>query len=283
MELFKFSNKEFKEIQMEIINQFPGRYKKIQLHQKTANSSIFFAFDIIDNRKVAIKYIPKSSSFYQGVFDEFKILFQFKHPNLVKVLDYGHIEKKGIYYTMPLYEKINPVEYCKSNKVKGFLNIFFQLLCGLHFLHQRGKHHGDLTLNNLFVTETNGRLSVKITDFGLSSLIAADKISDISGTAKYLAPELLTGKPASSITNQSDLYSLGIVLYEIVSGKPPFSDKDVIRLMEDHIRRNVPKIRAVFPTEPGIKEIIYKLLEKKAVEKISRLSSGSGKVASIHK
>jgi len=249
-------------MQMEAIQQFPSRYKKIQLHQTTANSSIFFAFDIIDNREVAIKYIPKSSSFYQGVFDEFKILFQFKHPNLVEVLDYGHIDKKGIYYTMPMYQKIDPVEYCRTKKIKGFLNICFQLLCGLHFLHQREKHHGDLTLNNLFVIETNGQLSVKIADFGLSSLIAADKISDISGTAKYLAPELLTGKLSSSITKQSDLYSLGIVLYQIISGKPPFSDKDVIKLMEDHIRRNIPRIRPLFPIESEIKEIIYKLLEK---------------------
>lgn len=247
---------------MEMINKFPGKYIKIKLHQKTANSSIYFAEDTADNSKVAIKFIPESSSFYQGVFDEFRILFQFKHPNLVEVLDYGQIPQKGIYYTMPLYEKINPVEYCREHKIKGFLNIFFQLLCGLHFLHQRHKYHGDLTLNNLFVTETDGQLSVKITDFGLSSLIAADKISDISGTAKYLAPELLTGKPASSITRQSDLYSLGIVLYEIMCGKPPFSDKDVIKLMEDHIRRNIPKIKPLFPVEPGIIEIVNKLLEK---------------------
>ncbi len=247
---------------MKIIDQFPGKYKKIRLHQKTANSSIFFASDMIENREVAIKYIPESSSFYHGVFDEFKILFQFKHPNLVEVLDFGHIEGKGIYYTMPLYQKIDPVAYCKKKKIKGFLNIFFQLLCGLHFLHQRVKYHGDLTLNNLFVTESDGRLRVKITDFGLSSLIAADKISDISGTAKYLAPEILTGKPVSSITRQTDLYSLGIVLYEIINGKPPFSDKDVIKLMEDHIQRNIPEIKPLFPIESGIEEIIYKLLEK---------------------
>ena len=252
---------------METINQFPGKFKKVKLHQETANSSIFFAFDMTSKQEVAIKFIPQSSSFYQGVFDEFKILFQFKHPNLVEVIDFGKIEKKGIYYTMPKYHKIDPVEYCKKNKIKGFLNIFFQLLCGLHFLHQRGKHHGDLTLNNIFVTEEEGQLSVKITDFGLSSLIAADKISDISGTAKYLAPELLIGKATSSINRQSDLYSLGIVLYEIISGKPPFSDKDVIKLMEDQICRNIPQLKSLFSIEAGITDMIYKLLEKEPAKR----------------
>ena len=246
---------------MEIVKWLPARYSKINLLKKTTNSSIYSAYDMLTKTKVAIKLISRESSFYQGVYEEFKILFQFRHPNLVEVTDYGYIKDRGIFYVMPYYEKIDPIEYCERKGITAFLNIFFQLLCGLQFLHQRGKKHGDLTLENLIVTEKANRLQVRISDFGLSSLIAAEKISDISGTAKYLAPELLS-KTNAAITVQSDLYSLGIVLYEIVSGKAPFQEKNAVKLMQSHLRKDIPPLQPNFKFEEGIKKIIYKLLKK---------------------
>ena len=249
-----------------IIKKLPTRYENVVLQKESVNSLIFSAYDKLSKRKVAVKLISKTSSFYQGVYDEFKILFQFQHPNLVEVTDYGLLEDVGVYYVMPFYEKIEPISYCKKKGIDAFLNIFFQLLCGLHFLHQRRKRHGDLTLDNLILTKAENQLQVRISDFGLSSLIAADKISDISGTAKYLAPELLS-KPKAGITFQSDLYALGIVLYEMSSGKAPFEDSNSLKLMQAHLQKKVPALQPNFALDGGIENIIYKLLEKNPVRR----------------
>ena len=242
--------------------QLPARYTNLKLMNKTMNSSVYKGYDKYTNDDVIIKLVSSASSFYKDFFEEFKILFQFNHPNLMEVLDFGFCPNDSLYYTMPYYKKIDPIKYCAKNGVKKFLEIFVQILNGIEYLHNRKKLHGDLTIDNIIFYLIENKIRVKISDFGLSSLLVTEKITHISGTAKYIAPEIISSSNESHFSKASDYYSIGVILYEILTGKPPFQKGNTIDIMKQHIKEKIPAIKPLFKIEPKIVNTIKKMLLK---------------------
>ena len=192
-------------------------YRILSKIHESKNSTVFLVHNESKNKKEVLKVFSEDSPFYEGVFEEFCMIKQFDHPNLIQANEFGFFENK-LFYSMPYYKISDIRQYCKENPV-SFHDLLLQMLEGLSYLHKRNKIHGDLSFSNiLFINSAKGYPTIKISDFGMSSLIISKKISDVSGTVFYIAPELLKAKDKPILSVKTDIYALGIILQQIVYG-----------------------------------------------------------------
>ena len=198
-----------------------GRYRIIGLLGKGGMGEVYRADDLTLQQTVAIKFLTEQFAANDSVRKRFqhevRVARQVSHPNVCRVHDIGEIDGR-LYLTM---EYIDGEDLASVTRRIGYLprdkaiEISQQLCSGLAAAHKQGLLHRDLKPANVML---DGQGVVKITDFGLAGF--SDQIEDIrSGTPAYMSPEQLAGK---EVTVQSDIYSLGLVLYEVFTGRPAF-------------------------------------------------------------
>jgi len=211
---------------------------------------VFRAHDAVLSREVAIKVLHRSLAGDQAFVERFRrearAAATLNHPNIVAVYDWGSVD--GIYYMV--------MEYVHGRSVRDLLNanvklapaqaaeIVRQTLAALEHAHARGIVHRDLKPENILVT---GDGVVKLTDLGLARAFAdgrATRTGAVTGTVQYLAPEQIRGEPADP---RSDLYSLGIVTYELVTGRLPFTGETPMSIAYKHLSDRVPAPSSVVP------------------------------------
>ena len=243
---------------MRIIKDLPERYIIKDVIKETKFSTSYTGFDDETNEKILVKFIPKDSIFYNLIYNDYMMLFQFKHPNFVQVKDFGIIDDKGLYYIIPQYEKIDPIKIIKEEKISFFLEVFFQFLCGLHFLHQRKKIHGNLNPNNVIISKENNKIRVRISDYVIASFINPKELISLTEYKEFIAPELITEHNAS-FTKYSDYYSLGVILFKMIYNTIPIDEYFIIR--ENNLLYD-EKVAPLIDVDEGIIKIILKLLNK---------------------
>jgi eukaryotic-like serine/threonine-protein kinase len=237
---------------------------------------VYRAFDRLTGRKVAFKHVrsPESSMLFTTVGEsvdyrralaqEFKTLASLRHPNIISVFDYGFDGNLQPYFTMELLE--DPQDILQAGLGRPFqqqLDLMVQTLQALMYLHRRDIIHRDLKPDNVLVV--GGQ--VKLLDFGLAvqrEIIERQQRESISGTLPYLAPELLLGQPASK---QSDLYAIGMIAYELFSGKYPFSISSVDDLVGSIIH-TMPDVAAL-NLDPRVADVLSRLLSKSPEDRFS--------------
>jgi predicted Ser/Thr protein kinase len=201
-----------------------GRYRIIALLGKGGMGEVYRADDLTLGQPVALKFLPDDAARDQGLLERFKnevrIARRVSHPNVCRVYDVGEVEGH-VFFTMEyvdgedLASLLRRIGRLPEDKA---LDIARQLCAGLAAAHTKGVLHRDLKPANIML---DGRGQVVITDFGLAGVadqIRGDEVR--SGTPAYMAPEQLDGKEVST---RSDIYSLGLVLYEVFTGKRAFS------------------------------------------------------------
>jgi serine/threonine-protein kinase len=145
------------------------------------------------------------------------------------------------------------------------LNIGLQVAPALKHAHDRGIIHRDIKPHNLIRTADG---TVKLTDFGIARVFAGKALTvtgGLVGTAEYVSPEQATGKP---VTNKSDLYSLGVVLYTLITGKPPFEGHDVVDLLHKHRYAQFDRPKRLVPDLPyDLEDIVCRLLAKNPADR----------------
>lgn len=248
-------------------NHIPQKYSYQKTILDEVNSRIILAEDKQTQKKVVLKYILPQSPFYKGFFEECLCIREIEHPNLVEILETGYLPSGVYYYVIPYYPKLDPIKCCREKGIEVFLEIFQQILNGLNYLHERDKLHGDISLDNVLIYKKKEKIKVKITDFGLSSLIVAKHLTDISGTAYYLAPELLAEHGRTNLTQQTDLYSTGILLSILLTGEFPKPDADPLEIMKNRIKNKENQLTPTFPMDDEIISIIDKMLAYKTEER----------------
>ncbi|NWG18609.1 MAG: tetratricopeptide repeat protein [Chloroflexi bacterium] len=209
--------------------------------------AVYRATDRLTGQAVALKRVAAASGsdqlstgyemdFRLVLAQEFKILASLRHPHIISVLDYGFDELRQPYYTMELLDGAATIlEAGRGKPLIEQVGLLVQMLQALSYLHRRGVTHRDLKPSNVLVTGG----AVRVLDFGLS--IAAENrggetASSTAGTLAYMAPEVLIGGIANALT---DLYAVGVMAYELLTGQHPFHVEDVTQLIND-ILYNAP-------------------------------------------
>jgi len=242
------------------------RYEILEILGEGGMAFVYKARDTQLERFVAIKTLKPNYVNQETFVDRFKreakTAANLNHPNIVQIFDWG-IEKEP-YFVMEYIEGNTLTSIIAKNKTISLSDILFigaQVSSGLHAAHQKGLVHRDIKPGNIMITPDG---KVKVTDFGIVSLQNEEsditKTGSILGTASYISPEQAQGKPVSI---ESDLYSLGTVLYELITGKAPFSGDSPISTATKHLTEK-PEKPSVFRRDlpKGVESAILKLLEK---------------------
>jgi eukaryotic-like serine/threonine-protein kinase len=211
-------------------------------------------------RKVALKVIKPGMDTRQVVarFEaERQALALMDHPNIAKVLDGGTTESSRPYFVMELVKGVPITEYCDLNQVpiRQRLELFLSVCQAVQHAHQKGIIHRDLKPSNVMVMSHDGTPVVKIIDFGVAKAIGqqlTDKtiytqFAQMVGTPLYMSPEQ-AGQSGLDVDTRSDIYSLGVLLYELLTGTTPFDRERLRELSYDELRRI---IREEEPPKPS--------------------------------
>ncbi|KAJ3042505.1 Checkpoint kinase 2, partial [Rhizophlyctis rosea] len=200
---------------------------KLAIHKRTGDQ---YAVKIIDRRRFAM-----NSKITLALDREVEILKSITHPNVVRFHDvFGDNDRT--FLVMELVSGGDFMEYITTRGLLGEAEcqwFFRQMIMVVKYLHGRGITHRDLKPENFLVTE--GR-QLKLADFGLARAVGAEVLSTVCGTPIYLAPEVITSTQVAAYGLKVDLYSLGVILYFMVSGRPPFDDTEQ-QLVYEKIRR----------------------------------------------
>ncbi|MDX2090278.1 MAG: protein kinase [Kofleriaceae bacterium] len=201
------------------------------------------------------------------------------HPNIVGVSDFGIVDDGPCYLVMEALEGESlgaRLEREKRLPWREALEILRGVLLGLRHAHDRGVVHRDIKPDNVFLAKKDGATVVKILDFGIAKLYAGSPDDPAStragltvGTPAYLSPEQAVG---GEIKPASDLYSTTIVLFEMITGRPPFEDKDPLAMLGAHVSRPPPTIAEVVPglsVPPELEDLIQRGLIKTSTDRIN--------------
>ena len=251
---------------MQIGQIIKERYEITQLLGEGGMSYVYKAIDKQLQRTVAIKTLKPNYVEQEKFVERFKREAQtaanLNHPNIVQIFDWGIGDEP--FFVMEYIEGNTLTSIIAKRRTISMNDILFigaQVSSGLQAAHSKGLVHRDIKPGNIMITPKG---KVKVTDFGIVSLQNEEsditKTGSILGTASYISPEQAQGKPVSK---ESDLYSLGTVLYELITGRPPFEGDTPIATATKHITDKPEKLstyRADIPK--GIENAVLKLLHK---------------------
>jgi len=246
-----------------------GRYEILDELGRGAMGIVYKGEDPKIHRTVAIKTVMLSD-FDEEMLDEMKERFfreaesagTLTHPNIVTIYDAGE-EHDLAYIAMEFLNGYDLEDYTKKEKlfpVRETLSIVVQVAEALDFADSKGIVHRDIKPANIMRIEETGE--VKVTDFGIARITSSSKTKTgvIMGTPSYMSPEQVAGK---KVDGRSDIFSLGVVLFEMLCGSKPFEGEDMTSLMYKIAKEKHPSVKSINPKVPAvIEKIIDKALEK---------------------
>lgn len=222
---------------------FGRRYQTGKMLGQGGMGSVYEALDKLTGEKIALKRVtglaenqnfssPNDSlNFRLALAREFKVLASLRHPNIISVLDYGFDEQRLPYITMELVEDAANFVEAAQKQPDEQINLLIQLLQALAYLHRRGILHHDLKPSNVLVKYNT---NVKVLDFGLA-MEPEQAQGDVQGTLAYMAPEIIQGRePTTAI----DLYAVGVIAYELFTGRHPFDTENMQKLLQEVLFSN---------------------------------------------
>lgn len=267
-----------------------GRYKLLQKIGEGGCGVVYGAEQEEPvRRRVALKIIKlgmETKSVIARFEAERQALAMMDHPNIAQVFDAGATDRGRPYFVMELVRGIKLTEYCDQNHLdtRARLKLFIQVCHAIQHAHQKGVIHGDIKPSNIMVTLHDSMPVPKVIDFGISKATEArltDKslftsYSQLIGTPAYMSPEQ-ADMSGLDIDTRSDIYSLGVVLYELLTGRTPFDPKTLIATGLDNMRKT---LREKEPARPSIK-LTTLSLEELSRAATDRHENASGLVASL--
>lgn len=258
--------------------KFFGEYTVVKKLGEGGMGAVYLARQDVIEQTVALKVLhanaAESQEIVQRFYREAKVISMLTHPNIVRVFIFGRSEDNLLYLVM---------EYVKGRELRDELDrrgrldellaikIMKQSCSALAEAHDLGIIHRDLKPDNILLTEFRGEENfVKILDFGIAKINDPDggpqqqltQAGIVYGTPEYISPEQAQ---ALELDARTDIYSMGCILYELITGQTPFSDKNPVTTLTKHVFEKPPTPNQILPGQvaPTMEKIIMKALEKK--------------------
>lgn len=253
-----------------LVGDIVGNYRVTEPLGEGGMGTVFRVEHVVLGRPYALKVlrarvVEKDATAAQRFLREARAASRVRHPNIVDVFDFGYLADGRPYFVMELCEG----ESLTDRVARGALDpgevvsIARQIATALAAVHDRGVIHADVTPSNALVVASDP-VHVKLVDFGLAAIAGegmTDEDSDfVLGTPAYISPEQLRGLPA---TDRSDQYGLGCVLFELLTGAPPYMHEDIRQLCMMHVQAPIPAVESPYgPLPPKLADVIATCLQK---------------------
>ncbi|TFG73291.1 MAG: hypothetical protein E4H27_01055, partial [Anaerolineales bacterium] len=258
-----------------LIDRVLGKYKILEHIGHGGMSEVYKGQQLQLHRPVAVKvlhpFLADDEGFVVRFQREARIVATLRHPNIVQVFDFDYNEELDLYYMVMEY--INGPTL-KSRLVQESLSQeYIAATCAaiadaLDYAHERGMIHRDIKPANIMFLEDDQPV---LTDFGIAKMLTLSGLTAsgaMVGTPAYMAPEVGTGKPG---TTYSDIYALGVVLYQAITGSLPFNSESPIGIVMQHINEPTPQPSLLVPTiPPALEAVILKAMKKDPAARFSR-------------
>jgi serine/threonine-protein kinase len=251
-----------------------SHYRIEELVARSGMASIYRATDLQNGRPVAIKVPHPDAEADPVLFDRFQreieIGEKLDHPGVMKVLDSG--EPGKVYMVMEwvegrlLRKVLSEARRLPADRAR---KIVIAISDALDYIHRNGVVHRDLKPENIMIDSED---RIKLIDFGIAGKTGArrltfGKLSQIAGTPDYISPEQVKGKRGDG---RSDIYALGVILYEMLTGSVPFEGENPFAVMNDRLVNNPVPPRQLNPEiTPELQEVIYRALEREPQDRYS--------------
>jgi serine/threonine protein kinase len=263
------------EVTASLVGQQIGNYQITRLLGEGGMGQVYLAQHPTIGRQVAIKVlaahmnqVPLAAKRFEA---EARAVTMIDHPNVIEIYDYGRTDQGSYYFVM---EVLKGRELTEVIEEKGRMRAvellpYLRQICGaLHAAHEKGVIHRDLKPENIFVLERKP-LTIKILDFGLAKLLESEagpgvtRSGMVVGTPLFIAPEQAAGT-RDQICPQTDIYSLGVILYCMLCGEPPFYSEAPGIVMAMHLREEPPPLVQREPTVPQeVARLVHQCLAKR--------------------
>ncbi|HXI57549.1 MAG TPA: serine/threonine-protein kinase [Polyangia bacterium] len=272
-----------------MIGQWFGNYRAVSLLGEGGMGAVYLAEHRSIGRRVAVKVLHRNLSLDPQLLARFlneaRTANAIRHPNIIEILDSGALSDGMPYLVMELLEGESlaaRISRLGRLPVRSALRFAYQTASALGAAHAKGIVHRDLKPDNMFVVPdqeiTDGE-RLKILDFGIAKLqeggaggSVKTRTGAVMGTPLYMSPEQCRG--VREIDHRSDIYSLGIILYEMVSGRPPFVSEGFGDLVNMHLNMPVPSLSALVPeVPPKLEALIMRSLAKNPDDRFADMAA----------
>ena len=266
-----------------------GKYVVINEVGQGSSGRVYLSHDPYYGRDVAIKVYnnepgedeQKARVTRKMFFNEAQMMGRLQHPNILPIYDAG--EEGGSYYvvTEHIHGARTLAAYCKPDnllRVDDVVEIIFKCAKALHYAHSRGVIHRDVKPSNIMLTLDN---DVRIIDFGIALVKDSDvsRIEGIAGSPSYMSPEQVQ---SAEITAQSDLYSIGAVTYELLTGFRPFRANSLSKLLHQIVYATPPPIHTLrSDISEELEELVARSLQKKPEDRFANGLELAGKLTQV--
>ena len=276
----------------DIIGQKVGRYEIKELIGEGAMAKVYRVYDPEIDRSLALKVLKSDftgdEEYLNRFLREAKAAGALSHNNIVTVFDVGDTNNSP-YILMELLSGDDLGQLLEKRKtftVKDTLIIALQLAKALHYAHKEGVIHRDIKPDNIMILDD--AQSIKVADFGIARINEAEEaqktqVGSVLGTPRYMSPEQALGQ---DVDGRTDLYSVGVILYEMLTGEKAFDAANIGTLMTQIIQQQPTNLKQAHPELPsGLCQIVQKLLQKKPEKRFqtgAELAKAIGKELAIH-
>ncbi|MDD5368490.1 MAG: protein kinase [Anaerolineaceae bacterium] len=246
---------------------FVGRYQLLRQIGHGGMAVVYLARDVKTQQKVAVKALsnqPVSSDEYRARFrKEAKALCQLSHPNIVRILDYGEVRGRPCMILEWVGGGTLADRMGMPLPISEAAGLILPIAQALQYAHEQGVIHRDVKPGNILLTEQG---QPRLTDFGIAKSFIQKPAVDLTdpgtgiGTPEYMAPEQALGQP---IDLRVDIYSLGVILFELVTGRKPYTGDTPLGTMMQHTTQPLPRVREFVPDIPEeVERVLFKALAK---------------------